>query len=243
MKKILLISIIVASFISCKDTSQKKIESNVSNAQEDNRSTDSAINLITEETKIIEIESNESAAPKGFEIELENYSIIINDYSALNTVFLENNDTIILDEEMGFNLNEKLIEIKPKNKSDQFSISVAIENNLTVYVGEKQFKDLKRWKKIGNYTELNDSLNYFFTTKPYDREMKEQNLETSFEDIKKEMFKLKGEYITKELETAKSLKNLPIELWISRVYIRITRTTDKGVKDEILIINNSSWGC
>jgi len=243
MKKIILISIIASSLVSCNDTSRKKVASNISNAQGNTKITENTIKLITEETKTKGIESNESAAPENFEIELENYSIIINDYSALNTIFLENNDTIILDEEMGFNLNEKLIEIKPKNKSDRFSVSVALENNLTVYVGEKQFKDLKKWKKIGRYTELNDSLNYFFTTKSYDREVKEKNLETSFEDIKKETLKLKGEYITKELETVKSLKKLPVEFWISRVYIRITRTTDKGVEDEILIVNNSSWGC
>ncbi len=245
MKKIILISIIVSSLASCNDTSSKKIELNIPNAQENNKITENTINLITEETKTksIEIESNENASPKNFAIELENYSIIINDYLALNTVISEHNDTITLDEEMGFNLNEKRIEIKPKNISDKFTISVALENNLTVYVGEKQFEDLKEWKRIGSYTELNDSLNYFFTTKPYDREAKEKNLETSFDDIKKETLKLKGEYITKELETVKSLKNLPIEFWISRVYIKIIRTTEEGVKDEILIINNSSWGC
>ncbi len=245
MKKTILISIIVSSLASCNDTSRKKIVLNIPNAQENNKITENTINLITEEnkTKIIEIESNENAVPKSFEIELDNYSIIINDYLARNTVISEHNDTIILDEEMGFNLNEKLIEIRPKNKSDKFAISVALENNLTVYVGEKQFEDLKKWKKINSYAKLNDSLNYFFTTKSYDRDVKEKNLETSFEDIKKETLKIKGEYITKELETAKSLKNLPIEFWISRVYIKIIRITEEGVKDEILIINNSSWGC
>lgn len=195
------------------------------------------------ETKLKQGIPDEHQENPVLDVELEEYSVIINDYSAWDIIFSKNKDTIVLKEELGFNFENKLIEIKPKNKSDKFEVFIALENNLTVYVGEKDYQDLNQWKKVEDYHKLKDSTLYFFRTVNYERKKREQKLEPDFNKIKTKVLGLKGEYITERLIEADSLNKLPIELWISRAFLKIIRTSVDGEKEEIILINNSTWGC
>ncbi|SHI95332.1 hypothetical protein [Algibacter luteus] len=245
MKKITLILIILISTLSCKDKSEKKIDSTKIEPKVKFEKLDSEDenNFKNNELKFEQFRSAENDELNKLSIDFDNYKLIINGYSTFNDNFIIDKDTLIFDEELGFNFENRLIEIQPKNKFDKFELFIALENNLTVYVGEKQFQELKNWKKIEQYEKLKDSSNFFFKTSNYNRKIKEQKLESDFEKIKREVLKLKGEYITEEINKADSINKLPIEFWISRVFLKIIRTKENGEKEQLVIINNSSWGC
>ncbi|WP_457618316.1 hypothetical protein [Lutibacter sp.] len=245
MKKITLILIILISTLSCKDKSKKKIDSTriEPKVKFEKLDSENENNFKNNELKFEQFRSAENDELNKLSIDFDNYKLIINGYSTFNDNFIIDKDTLIFDEELGFNFENRLIEIQPKNKLDKFELFIALENNLTVYVGEKQFQELKNWKKIEQYEKLIDSSNFFFKTSNYNRKIKEQKLESDFDKIKREVLKLKGEYITDEINKADSINKLPIEFWISRVFLKIIRTNSNGEKEQLVIINNSSWGC
>ena len=245
MKKILLILIILISTLSCKDKSEKKIDSTKIEPKVKFEKLDSEnkTDLKDDELKFEQFRTVENDELNKLSIDFDKFKLIINGYSTFNDNVFIDKDTIILDEELGFNFENKLIEIQPKNELDKFELFIALENNLTVYVGEKQFQELKNWKKIEQYEKLKDSSDFFFKTSNYNRKTKEKKLESDFEKIKSEVLKLKGEYITEEINRANSINKLPIEFWISRVFLKIIRTNENGEKEQIVLINNSSWGC
>ena len=245
MKKITFILIILISTLSCKDQVKKKVDSNKIEPKVEVKNLEAEKKTILKngELKFELFRSIENDELSKFSVDFDNFKLIINGYSIFNNYVFIDNDTLILDEELGYNLENRLIEIQPKNKSDKFELFMALENNLTVYVGEKQFQELKNWKKIEQYERLKDSSDYFFKTSNYNRKTKEKKLESDFEKIKSEVLKLKGEYITEEISRANSINKLPIEFWISRVFLKIIRTNENGEKEQIVLINNSSWGC
>jgi len=245
MKKISFILIILISTLSCKDKVEKKIDSTKIEPKTkfENLDSEKKTDLKDNELKFEQFRSVENDELNKLSIDFDNYKLIINGYSTFSDNFFIDKDTIILDEELGFNFENRLIEIQPKNELDKFELFIALENNLTVYVGEKQFQELKNWKKIEQYEKLKDSSVFFFKTSNYKRKIKEQKLESDFDKIKSEVLKLKGEYITEEINHADSIKKLPIEFWISRVFLKIIRTNENGEKEQVVLINNSSWGC
>ena len=68
-------------------------------------------------------------------------------------------------------------------------------------------------------------------------------LAKDFQKIKAAVMKLKGEYITESLDSVTNVKNLPVELWVRRVIIKIIRIKSKGTSEAYYIIAVSPWGC
>ncbi len=251
MKKTILIFIILFSILSCKKTAvEKKISTIVEKESETKKITESIESEIIVDKQKIDDElkfdrkvSEDDDDLNILTIDFKNYKLAINGYTSYDTKFEIKNDTLNINESLGFNLEERLLEIIPNNKSDVFEVYIANEQNLTVYIGEKQFQELKGWKKIEQYKKLNDSLDIYYKTPSYNRQSKEKKIHLDFEKIKTEVLKMKGEYITEKLSQAESYNELPIEFWISRVFIKIIRTDIDGNKEEKILINNSSWGC
>ena len=152
-------------------------------------------------------------------------------------------DTVRLETQVGENLDSKLIQIIPKDNSDKFKVYVALERNLTASIGEKQSEDLADWKTIEDYKELKDSSDKYFRTIQFHQKEKEMELAKDFQKIKAAVMKLKGEYITESLDSVTNVKNLPVELWVRRVIIKIIRINIKGTSDAYYIIAVSPWGC
>ncbi len=152
-------------------------------------------------------------------------------------------DTIQVRTEVGQDLDSKLLQIIPNNDSDRFKVFVAIEQSLTVSLGERQTKDLKDWKHLYSYVELSDSADNHFRTIPFQREEKEARLSFDFLKIKDKVLQHEGEYITTNLDSVTRVQGLPIELWISRVIIRIEQTRMNGTKINHYIDAISPYGC
>jgi hypothetical protein len=242
MKKITFILIILISTLSCENNNKKKLHSTEISSEEKVNTTKKT-ELKNDALKFEQYRSTENDELNKLSIEFDEFRLIINNYSTFDdSIFIEK-DTLILDEELGFSFENRLIEIQPKNKLDKFELSIALENNLTVYVGEKQFEDLENWKKIGQYEKLKDSSKFYFRLPYYNREQKEQKLNKDFDKIKNEVLKIEGDYITEEIKNVESINKLPIEFWISRALLQIIRTDENGEMEKIILINNSSWGC
>ena len=101
--------------------------------------------------------------------------------------------------------------------------------SLTASLGEKQSEDLLDWKQFETYIELKGSNNYFRVIQFHEREKFEQ-LNRDFKKIKTKILELRGEYVTKELDSVTSIAYLPVALWVSRVILKITRIKPNGTR-------------
>ena len=200
----------------------------------------------TEESEGQEVESIEpSNISNSVRINLGDFKVILLDYLCYNSEYLENykSDTIPLDEEVGFNLDSQLLRIVPKSNDDKFEVYVAFEQDLRVYVGEKQVIDLEKWHIQDSFVKIPDSAQYFFRLPSYNTKEKEQRLSNYFEQIKEDVLKIDGEYIDSTLDNVTDLNKLPIEFWISKVLIKIVYIDANSNQRTFLLKNQSSWGC
>jgi hypothetical protein len=177
------------------------------------------------------------------EVDLESYIVNLIGYAGIITK--SNVDSIFLEASpYVMNFENKLIQIIPVDSSDTFEVFLAHGQTLTVSLGEEnRFKHLNLWDKIGKYNSIPDSATYFFRTPLHYRNEKEKELRKEFNEIKAEVLKLKGEYITKNLDTVTVLNHLPVELWINREIIKIVRTGENGIKETKYIIVRNHYGC
>lgn len=175
------------------------------------------------------------------EIEFDNFKVKLIDYSYSGEP-KRSGDTVHLETELGKNLENKLIQIIPIDKSDKFKVYVALERSLTASLGEKQSEDLLDWKQFETYIELKGSNNYFRIIQFHERE-KFEELNRDFKKIKTKIFELRGEYVTKELDSVTSIAYLPVALWVSRVILKITRIKPNGTRVTYYIDTVSPWGC
>jgi len=178
-------------------------------------------------------------------IDLEEYSIIINEYTTINSKYSINKDTVVIAEKLGYTFENKLVQIKPKVNTDKYDVFMALEGKVTVFTGENEMieQDLRGWVKIEDYQRLKLNTSLSFNTIAYNVDIKKKKLKEYVNELKKELLKIEGVYSKDEIIKAKTLDELPVEYWISRSFLKIIRTPIKGEKEEIIIINHSSLGC
>ncbi|KXX69216.1 hypothetical protein AVL50_20275 [Flammeovirga sp. SJP92] len=177
------------------------------------------------------------------QIDFKDFEVILSEYLCYNLEHLKNykSDTVYIDEEVGFDLDNQLLRIASKAKEDRFEVYVSFEQDLRVIVSENQLEDLEKWHTQEPFVKILDSAQYYYRLPSY--KINEKELSKDFKKIKEEILKLDGEYIDSTLNTASKLEELPILLWISKVLIKIVYTDINGIQRTILLENQSSWGC
>jgi hypothetical protein len=151
-------------------------------------------------------------------------------------------DTVEINVDIGYSFENCLMQIESFNKTNNYEVYLTLEQDLTLTKGENDFEDLLKWKKLINYGRLNDSSGFFHLSK-YNLDSLKNQLSKDFKSIKKNVLASKGAYITKGLDTVTTLNNLPVELWISKLIIKIIQTDAKGSKKTKYIINKATYGC
>lgn len=182
-----------------------------------------------------------SFAPKEVLIEFDDFAIRILNYAYLRGPN-SNKDTIQLFTDLGESLENKLIQIIPREPSDRFQVSVSLQQNLTTNTGERQWETLGEWTYFDPYKDVADSLGYF-RIRSFQRQERFDALYKDQEKIKERVRLLKGEYITKELDTIANIRRWPIELWIERVMIRIIQQHKDDSRQVWYVNAISPYGC
>lgn len=175
------------------------------------------------------------------EINVDDFLITIFNYRCISEPKLIS-DTIYLDTDTGQDLDYKLLRIIPKEVTDTFEISESFEQNLTLSLSERNWVTLPEWTFFDEYEALTDSSQYY-RTEPFHRVEKAQELQTDLEKIKQKVLSFSGEYITPDLETVPKIQNLPVELWIDEVIIKIVRLKNDGTVQTWFIDAKSYYGC
>ena len=210
--------------------------------QEKNDSS-SDIQAIEAEEIIPETQEQEEEEIVKTQINFGDYELIIHEYEAYGNQNSYPKDSATLEEEMGYILENVAVEIIPKSESDSFSILIARENKLMVYLGEKDTRELSKWNTISGFEPLEDSSKLFFRigkTEP-------TNLNKELHSDKNELLEAITEMnvpsvFENYIESTDSISDLGIVPFISRTFLKIMRVSS-GQKEVKIVVVNSSWGC
>ena len=147
MSKTQILIPILVGLIGCTTASSNGLESNVVNSV---GSDDANLDSTAKKTSPDNLTANqEEIREDNYSISFEDFEIIIHDFSAYREQEFQP-DTLEIDNEIGKGLDRALIQIIPRNESDRFELSISSEQNLTVYVDEREFEDLSDWTRISD---------------------------------------------------------------------------------------------
>jgi hypothetical protein len=169
-----------------------------------------------------------------------NRFIIQNVEIALNTL---ENDTVQVSAQLGENIENQLISIT-KNKLTNILVEQRYCTSVTLS-NEGPHCDLTEWKHYySDWKPLKNNGSDQFLCEKYSEKEREQFLEISVDDLKKEVETQCGEDWFQLVKNIKSITEYPSSVGISHYYIRITgEQQNKGIRVTKLIIIDNPMGC
>ncbi len=207
--------------------------------------TEDSLMNVEEKNEVMNIQQNAYTPKDSIIIELNDFDVVLSEYGGSLTHCAKNlyADTLHLEEGIEFNLDHQLMTLIPESREDKFEVSVSLEQDLRVSAGEKYIVDLEDFHVNGPFETIIDSAKFYFRLPAYNYKQREKNISENLNEIKAAILNIEGEYIPSSLDSLSILDNLPFDIWISKVLIKIYHFNTKGDKKTYLIINHSSWGC
>ena len=206
-------------------------------------------NQVINPDKEEEEKSTQPEPPNGevLEVKFSHFSILITESGhgrAVPRFLHQNEDTVFLECFLSVNLSSLDLKIIPLVKYERIVIEQKFENALTLNYGEQRRADLKKWWQIDNEWKYVEVLaNFTFKTLPFNQKKRKNSLKGEFEEIKSEVLKYRGDFVTDEDTNATQLRNFPLEVWASNCFIRLTIEVTDGQKIYKYLIFKQLYGC